>query len=365
MIVCCPHCGLRPDSRLGGEVYERMLMTRLPAHALEFEIGLPRSRAVAELPGWHVTALSPGRGLRWWVAPIAFVPFVVRLLRRARVDVLRGHSVLFVGPSLIAARFLARAPVPIVLHHHHLEPPAVWLQVLVLRRADAIVTGSEWSRRELVARGVPLERITVVPHGTQPRPSIRRRADAWPRGVRLLFLGRLIERKQPALAVETLAEVVRRGTDASLVVAGDGPLAGELERLAARLGVGDRIRFVSRVDEQEKWDLYAAADILLFPSRLEGFGLVSAEAQAMGTAVVVVAGTAAEETIDAGRTGYAAAGDARSFAAAVESLCANGAYKSFGRAAATWAQRFDWDAGAAAIAATYRAVLAVQPRTPT
>src|SRR5437588_8681887 len=90
-----PHYyGLAPDSNVGGEVYERRLLERLPRHGVELVLGLPRDHGVSDLPtGWHVDALAHRVGLHWLRAPLVFTPYVIRLLRTGRIDLLRGHSV--------------------------------------------------------------------------------------------------------------------------------------------------------------------------------------------------------------------------------------------------------------------------------
>jgi glycosyltransferase involved in cell wall biosynthesis len=339
-----------------------MLLRELPRHGVELELGLPSSRAVGTVPlGWRVTLLSPGRGLRWWIAPLAFVPYTVRLLRQRRPDLLRGHSVLFTGPSLLLGRALVGARVPIVLHHLHSESRWAWLENAVLRRADAVVTISEHSAAQLVAAGIDPARIHVVLPGIET-PSDERSEpwpDAWPapHALRLLYLSRLVDRKRPQIAVETLAEVIAAGLDASLAVAGDGPLRPELMALAGRLGVGDRVTFLGGVRETEKWRLYDSADVLLFPSRLEGFGFVVAEAQARGLPVVVAAGTATSEIVVDGETGFATEPTPSAFADAVLRLRDHEARMRVGIGARQAAKRFRWSASAAAVADAYRATL--------
>jgi len=327
-----PHYyALRPDSTVGGEVYERELLERLPAHG--------------------VRVLTHHRAVHWVLAPLVYLPAVLRLTRR--VDLLRGHSVRHTGPALLLGRALARARVPVVLHHHHLYPRWARLEAAIARRADAVVTVSEHSKRELVALGVPAERVHVVLEGiARPEPT-GGWAAAWPGpGLRLLHLGRLEPRKRPDLAIDTLAAVRATGTDASLVVAGEGPR----EALEAR-AAGQPVRFAGRVSEQDKWRLYDSADVLLFGSTLEGFGLVIAEAQSRGVPVVAAAGTATAEALDPGASGLLAAPTADAFAAAVRELADDARRAAMGERAREHARRFDWDACAAGVAAVYRSLL--------
>jgi glycosyltransferase involved in cell wall biosynthesis len=342
---------LRPDSTVGGEVYERELLARLPAQGIELALGLPRDHAVADPPpGWRITVLRHRLGLHWVAAPAVFAPYVVRLLREG-VDLLRGHSVRHTGPALLLGRALARSRVPVVLHHHHLYPRWARLEAAIARRADAVITVSEHSRRELVATGVPADRVHVVHEGIATPPPTGGWADAWPgAGLRLLHLGRLEARKRPELAIDTLAALRRSGAEAALVIAGEGPRSALAERAA-----GLPVRITGRVTEADKWRLYDSADVLLFGSTLEGFGLVVAEAQSRGVPVVAAAGTATAEALDAGRSGLLVAPTPEAFAAAVREVAARRAEMS--AAARELARRFDWDACAAAVAEIYRGLV--------
>jgi glycosyltransferase involved in cell wall biosynthesis len=343
---------LRPDSTVGGEVYERMLLERLPAHGIDLELGLPRDHRVAAPPeGWQITVLRHRLGLHWTRAPLVFTPYVMGLARR--VDLLRGHSVRHTGPALLLGRALARSRVPVVLHHHHLFPRWARLEAAIARRADAVVTVSDHSRRELMAAGVPGERVHVVREGVATPPATGGRPDAWPtEGLRLLYVGRLEARKRPELAIDTLAALRRDGLQASLVLAGEGPQV----ELAAR-AAGLPVRFAGRVPESEKWRLYDSADVLLFGSTLEGFGLVVAEAQSRGLPVVAAAGTATAEAFDPGRSGLPAAPDPEAFATAVRHLADPQRRAAMGAHAREFARRFDWDACAARVADLYRSLV--------
>lgn len=356
MRVAGPHCGLDPSSRLGGEVYEREILRRLPERAVQVRVGLPASRRLVEpLAGVEADSVRPGRGLRWWVAPLAFVPYTVRLLRSGGVDVLRAHSERFVLPSVLLARRLCRSRVPVVVHHHHTDPGWGWLDAVWLRRAHAVVTVSEFSRRQLCALGVPKERIHVISPGLQRRDGVT--PGEWPLpapGPRLLYVGRLIRRKRPELAVGALAELRRRGVSASLVIAGDGPLADRLRRLARRLGVDDVVFWAAPLDDDRKWELLATADVLLMPSRLEGFGLVALEAQSVGLPVVVAEGTATADLIADERSGRVAVATVEAFAGAVQWVTAPERLAALRAGARERAAGFDWDSAADQVAALYR-----------
>jgi len=328
-------------------VYERELLERLPAHGVEVILGLPRDHAVPA-PGWDVDVLRHRLGLHWAAAPLVFGPYARRLLRARRVDLLRGHSVRHTGPALLLARTAARSKVPVVLHHHHLDPRWARLEAAIARQADAVVTVSAHSKHELVAAGVDASRVHVILEGVARPPATPGRREAWaPAGLRLLYLGRLEARKRPGIAIEALA---RAGVDASLVVAGDGPLRAQLEDEARGLDV----RFAGRVSDADKWRLYDSADVLLFPSTLEGFGLVVAEAQSRGVPVVAAVGTATAEALDPDASGLLVDADADAFAAAIRALSDEDRRGGMSAHARTFAERFDWDRCAAAVADLYR-----------
>jgi glycosyltransferase involved in cell wall biosynthesis len=357
--VASPHSyTLRVDSDVGGEVYERMLLERLPAHGIQPLLGLPRGGwPEPRPPDLHVATLRHSLGLHWTRAPAVFVPWLVAVLRTGSVQLLRGHSVRHTGPSLLIARRLVRSRVPIVIHHHHFTPRWRALEAAILRRADGVITVSMRSRGELVAAGVAAERVHVALDGVARPP---RQADAthlWPHaGLRLLHLGRLEERKRPSLAIEALALARSRGLDASLVIAGDGEQRAQLLARSHALGVAESVSFLGRVPEQLKWRLYDSAELLLFCSELEGFGLVVAEAQSRGLPAIVAAGTAAAEAVAPGASGIVTQPTADAFATALVQLADPAARAAMAIEARRFAARFDWDACAAAVARVYRSL---------
>ena len=88
------------------------------------------------------------------------------------------------------------------------------------------------------------------------------------------------------LVVPALAEVLKVHPDTQLLVVGDGSLRASMEQQAVELGCADHIRFVGRQPQEELPQWYGQMDIVLMPSRSEGFGLTAIEAMACGCVMV-------------------------------------------------------------------------------
>jgi glycosyltransferase involved in cell wall biosynthesis len=351
---------LGAGSDIGGELYERELVRRLPAHGVRVLIGMPSDHGLEPVAGVRAVILPRPAKLHWTWAPLLFVPWTLALALGGRADVLRAPSVRYTGPSLLAVRALCRGRrLPVAIHHHHFEARWRWLEAWILRRADVVLTVSDHSRTELLREGIDPARITVAhngidgPAGADPEPPA-----SWPgEGLRLLYLGRLEDRKRPELAVRTLAELTRAGQPASLVLAGEGPALQSLQATALELGVCERVSFLGRVSDARKWSLYDGAELLLFGSTIEGFGLVVAEAQSRGLPAVAARGTATAEALRDGTSGLLAEPTPDAFAAAVVELLDPERRAAMSGAAREFAARFTWDACATGVAEALRAAV--------
>jgi teichuronic acid biosynthesis glycosyltransferase TuaC len=138
--------------------------------------------------------------------------------------------------------------------------------------------GGDPEKLHTLRNGVDLQRFVPEPRG-EARARLGLPADAR----LLLCVGHLIERKGQYLAVEALASLP---ADVHLLLAGEGPERGALERQAQTLGVHGRVRFAGVVPQTElKW-WYSAADVLALCSSREGWANVLLEAMACGTPVI-------------------------------------------------------------------------------
>jgi glycosyltransferase involved in cell wall biosynthesis len=168
---------------------------------------------------------------------------------------------------------------------------------LVARKADHIVTISEYSKTQIVERlGVPSSKVTVIYCGINEefRPMGREEAfGAVSAGLGIqepyvLYVGSLKPYKNVSSLLKAFA-MLRRRCDIPhrlLILGDDVKWKGSLVEECARLKIEERTTFVSHVGRGLLPKVYAAADLLMMPSRIEGFGLPVVEAMACGTPVI-------------------------------------------------------------------------------
>ncbi|MGH9112502.1 MAG: glycosyltransferase [Acidimicrobiales bacterium] len=183
----------------------------------------------------------------------------------------------------------------------------------------------------------------------------------------LLFVGRIQPLKGLDVAVRALASL--DDARAVLVVVGgasgrDGRAEVErIEKLAASLGVADRLRFADPQPHHMLSTYYRAADVVLVPSRSESFGLVALEAAACGTPVVAAAVGGLRTLVDHGRTGFLVEGrDPEIYAAYTEQILDNPALADqLAAGAARRARDFTWSTAAARLRRIYADLTARAP----
>jgi len=126
--------------------------------------------------------------------------------------------------------------------------------------------------------------------------------------VRLLFVGRLVERKGVHILIRALARV-RERADATLTVIGDGPRAVALEAEARRVGVDRFVRFAGRVDEEALREAYRTSDLFVLPAVVdgkgdtEGLGVVLLEALEFGLPLIASDAGGIPDIVRDGKTG--------------------------------------------------------------
>lgn len=221
---------------------------------------------------------------------------------------------------------------------------------------------------------VPADKIDVIPNGVALKPdharqeiqdARRRYAEDHERLV--FFVGRLVWEKGVDLLLKALPYVLASHPNTVLLIAGKGPEREALAALAAELGVAPRVRFAGYISDRERNTLYQAADVAVFPSRYEPFGIVALEAMALGAPLIVSGTGGLAEVVTHRETGLLFhPGDPRSLAEQIiaalnaPSLCRAMAR----RALQAVKDRYSWEHVAQQTLAVYRRVLQAAKQDP-
>ncbi|WP_069165860.1 glycosyltransferase [Nocardia altamirensis] len=217
-------------------------------------------------------------------------------------------------------------------------------------RAEKVVVTSSFATAEFARIGAT--NVRRVPLGVDLstfRPTEQVAETPSDELVRLVMVSRLSREKRADRAIEAVRVLTESGLRCELSVIGDGPLRPRLERLAAGLPV---VFHGHMTDRTTMADLVAAADIAVFPSPAETFGLAVLEALACGTPVVVPDAGAAGELVDAPGSGFVSDGSPHGLADGVRALLTVPAPQRR-HAARSAAERFPWSATVAGMLALY------------
>ncbi len=250
-----------------------------------------------------------------------------RVARQVRPDLLVAGELVPTGPVAVLLSWLLRLPLVVFTHA---EGPSTLartryqsrLASWVCRRAQWVIAASENARQGLCdLLGVPEWKIQIIlPAVGEEHFDDRYRATPFPetpdaapspaRPIRLLSVGRLIQRKNHAGLLRALPEVLRQAPQLTCTIAGEGPEAENLLRLRSELKLDSAVEFIGPVSGEALLERYAQSDCFVLPNMddpetgdTEGFGIVFAEASAHGLPVVGGNAGGTAESILEGQTG--------------------------------------------------------------
>lgn len=247
-------------------------------------------------------------------------PGLVRELRRLNPVLIHAHFGVDSVAGLILARRL-KIPLVVTFHGYDATMKAEYARKfsfdyrkylrwrpVVQREAALFVAVSEFIRGKLIEQGFPQEKISVHYVGVDtdvfaPDPSVAREPI-------VLFAGRLVDSKGCDYLIRAMAKVQQENPEVKLVVIGEGPMREEWERLAA--SCLRSYEFLGARSQAEVRYWMTRAKVFSVPSLTtpmgtsEGFGLVFAEAQAMGLPVASFATGGITEAVAQGVTGFLA-----------------------------------------------------------
>jgi glycosyltransferase involved in cell wall biosynthesis len=251
-------------------------------------------------------------------------PGVIKLVSRYDCVVVYGHAYLTFWMAIITARLLGKAVI-LGTDATYIDPHnggRQWkaalkkkvLPFLYNRVADLVFVPSTASRRFLMSIGVREDQIALTPYVVDndyieraaeraDRAEIRKEWQVPQDAAVAIFCAKFLERKRPLDAVRAFAKA--NAPSSYLVMVGDGPLAATLKSEVSRLGITERVRFTGLVKYSRLAELYAASDVLVFPSEHEPYGLPVNEAMICGTPAIVSDRVGAgHDLVEDGRTGF-------------------------------------------------------------
>ena len=161
--------------------------------------------------------------------------------------------------------------------------------------ANEVIVNSNYMKREVQRLfGLPYEKINVIPNGVNmnlfngiERDYNFRRKFAMDNEKIILFMGRLVYEKGVQNLIAAMPKVLASYHDAKLVIAGKGGMLDELKAQADYLGISNKVYFAGYMNGKDVERMYKAADISVFPSTYEPFGIVALEGMLAERPIVV------------------------------------------------------------------------------
>ncbi len=203
---------------------------------------------------------------------------------------------------------------------------------LLTYESSEVIVNSNYMKRELQRLfGLPFEKINVIPNGINltnfngiERDYDFRRKYAMDNEKIILYIGRLVYEKGVQNLISAMPKIINGYNDTKLIIGGKGGMYDELREQAKALGIENKVYFTGYLTSKEVQKMYKCADIAVFPSTYEPFGIVALEAMLAGVPTVVSDIGGLNEIVDHGINGMKSyAGNANSIADSVLALLYN------------------------------------------
>jgi len=292
-------------------------------------------------------------------------PGIIRLVAKSDCCIIYGHAYVSFWLAIVTAKLLGK-PLLLSTDATSLQSHyggSSWKSSLKKKVfpflynhiADLVLVPSTAAKRFICSLAVAEERIALTPYvvdnaaiaavaSATDRRKIRAEWQIPESATVALFCAKFLPRKRPQDALQAFAQA--NAPDSYLVMVGDGPAWDNLQNEAEQLGIKDRVRFIGLVKYSHLPEVYAASDVLVFPSEHEPYGLPVNEAMICGIPAIVSDHVgAALDLIENEQTGFIyACGDVAALAAILRGVLSDRArLKRMGEAArqrmTTWSPR--------------------------
>ncbi|HVR91570.1 MAG TPA: glycosyltransferase [Novosphingobium sp.] len=340
-------------------------------------LGNAAERAVPEREVWHGVTVHrprfvhiPQFGAPWNPGLIrrGVMPLAHRLHAEQPFDLVDAQFFYPDGPA--AARIARALGLPLSIkargsdiHYWGTRGFARRRMLAAAEQAVGLLAVSEALKRDMIALGMPADRIAmhytgldhelyrIEVHAAETRDEFGFSRDS----PLLASVGNLVPLKGHDLTIAAVARL----PGVQLAIAGQGPELGALRALAARLGIGDRVKFLGDLGPEKVARLLQSADAMVLPSEREGLANVWIEALACGTPLVISDVGGAREIVRDASAGRLVERTPQAIAAGVNEVLSAAPSRA---EVAAHAARFSWDANAAQLAEYYRRIVPTPSR---
>lgn len=313
MRIFSPQLGLSPISQLGGEVHDYNLIKELCSKGINFDVLLPKDRLFEKNKNLKMSFLPIKSIFPPHLFNVIALPYFF-ISQRTKIDIYRFHNPYFLGiAGKIFKRFNPDIKIVTTIHLAEERWDLDWIFKNTMDIYDHFFVVSEYLKNWLIKKyKIFPSKITVIFNGVELGLSPGRKDKLLIKKYKLdgkivlLNIGLLNKRKNVLFLIELYKRIVKNNPNLSLFFCGSGPLRKELEYEIKVNRLEKNVFVLKPVYKNDKKQMLNLADIFLFPSLYEGFGLVGVEAMACGLPVIASNNSSLPEIVEDGKTGFLA-----------------------------------------------------------
>ncbi len=261
-----------------------------------------------------------------WVMHLnfAFIESSIRLLKDiGKVDIIHAHDWIVAYASRVL-KHAYKIPLICTIHatehgrnqgiHTDMQRYINGIEWWLTYESWKVICNSQYMKNEICnIFQLPEDKINIVPNGVSidkfndmERDYLFRRNLARDNEKIIFFVGRLVQEKGVHVLLDAAPKILSHYNDVKFVIVGKGPLLNDLRAKAEWMGIGNRFYFTGYVSDEDLKKYYGCADIAVFPSLYEPFGIVALEAMAARIPVVVTDTGGLGEIVEHARDGMKA-----------------------------------------------------------
>ena len=275
-----------------------------------------------------------------WIMQLNFnmIAKATELISKEKFDVIHAHDWL-VSYAAKTLKHAFNIPVIATIHatesgrnsgiHDETQRYINDSEWMLTYEATEVIVNSNYMKSEIQRLfGLPFEKINVIPNGINlnnftgiERDYDFRRQYAMDNEKIILYVGRLVYEKGIQNLIGAMPKILNNYHDSKLVICGKGGMIDELRQEVHNLGIDNKVYFAGYCDSKKVQKMYKCADVAVFPSTYEPFGIVALEAMLAGVPTVVSDVGGLNEIVEHGVTGMKSyAGNSNSIADSILAL---------------------------------------------